>query len=129
MSYTIETPFPAAIYARDRAIGATQFRESVTQSYIASYTNFWAIGRDEVGMPEMQAILDTLGMVGIQILTDSVAYVAGIAASFPGDLPEKYHSAPYDYHVVAPGRIVLDSLKDDWQPETPTEPDATPGQP
>lgn len=125
MSYTIETPFPAATYAQDRAIGATQFRESVTQSYIASYTNFWAIGRDEVGIEQMQAILDTLGVVGIQILTDSAAYVAGITTSFPGDLPEKYHSAPYEYHIEAPGRIVLDSLKDAWkpeEPETPTEP-------
>ncbi len=119
MAYELPiTPdFPATLYAQDRVTLASQFRADVVQRYIANYENFWCIGRPEVGMVEMQAILDRLGAVGIAILTDSAAYVAGILVSFPGELPEKYQSAPYEYTVEAPGRIVLVSLKEAWQPQ------------
>jgi hypothetical protein len=119
MTYQLPTnpPFPAALYAQDRVTLASQFRADVIAKYISNYENFWAIGRDEVGMVEMQAILDALGVTGLQILTDSAGYVAGILESFPSELPEKYHSAPYEYAVEAGPRIVLVELKEAWQPE------------
>jgi hypothetical protein len=129
MSYTIETPFLVDIYAQDCVAVASQYRADVIARYQAMYENWWKLNRDEVSIREMQSILDRLGAVGIEILTDAAKHVTGLESTFPGELPAKYHSAPYEYHVVAPGRIVLDSLKDDWQPETPAEPDATPGQP
>jgi hypothetical protein len=123
MTYQLpeEPTFPAIVYAKDRVTMTNQFRSDVSAKYIANYENFWAIGREEVGIEEMQAILDALGGTGIQILTDSAAYVAGITSSFPGELPEKYHSAPYEYTVEAPGRIVLVALKEAWIPEEPEE--------
>jgi hypothetical protein len=119
MTYQLPTEptFPALVYAQDRVALATQFRADVVAKYVSNYENFWAIGRDEVGLPEMQAILDTLGTTGLQILTDSAGYVAGILASFPNELEEKYHSAPYEYTVEAGPRIVLAELKEAWQPQ------------
>jgi hypothetical protein len=123
MTYQLPTApaFPAITYAQDRIALATQFRADVVAKYVSNYENFWGIGRDEVGMVEMQAILDTLGVTGLQILTDSADYVAGILESFPSELPEKYHSAPYEYAVEAGPRIVLVELKEAWQPEAENE--------
>jgi hypothetical protein len=123
MTYQLPTnpPFPAALYAQDRVTLASQFRADVIAKYISNYENFWAVGRDEVGMAEMQAILDALGVTGLQILTDSAGYVAGILQSFPNELPAKYHSTPYDYTVAEGPRIVLTQLVEAWQPEEEEE--------
>jgi hypothetical protein len=125
MSYEFEAPTSLAIYAQDKAVVASQFRVDVVHRYIANYENFWSIGRDEFSLEWWQSLLDTMGPVGIAILQDALKYVAGLSQSFPNDLPEKYHSAPFEYHVEAPGRIVLDSLKPAWQPQTEEEPDAS----
>lgn len=116
MTYELpeEPAFPVLVYAKDRLAMTNQFRDDVSTKYIINYENFWAIGREEVGIEEMQAILDTLGLTGIQILTDSAMYVSGIVKPFPDELPEKYHSAPYTYEVQAGPRIVLLELKEAW---------------
>jgi hypothetical protein len=80
-----------------------------------------AIGRDEVGVEQMQSILDTMGLTALQILGDSYAYVTGLVEAFPDDLPAKYHEAPYDYEIDQYGQITLLSLKDAWQPEPEPE--------
>ena len=123
MQYELPTepPFPAMTYAKDRVALASQFHADVGARYISNYENFWAIGREEVGIEEMQAILDALGATGIAILTDSAKYVGGILASFPDSLPEKYHSTPYEYIVEPPGRIVLTALKEAWVPKEDEE--------
>lgn len=113
--------FPADIYAADRVTLSSQFRRDVISRYIANYENFWAIGREEVGKAEMQAILDRLGPVAVQILMDAWSYVQGVVTAFPDDLPAKYHEAPYSYTVNSEGRIVLGELKEAWQPQ-PEEP-------
>lgn len=123
MTYQFQPAFPVDTYAQDRAIIASQFRAKVIGDYQAMYENFWALGRDEVGIEQMQLILDRLGVVGIAILTDAATFVQAILTAFPGELAEKYHSAPYEYHIEAPGRIVLDSLKDAWIPQQPQEPE------
>lgn len=106
--------FPADIYAADRVRLSSQFRRDVSDRYKANYENFWAIGREEVGQQEMQAILDRLGPTALEILSDAYAYVQGIIAAFPDDLPNRYHEAPYTYTVDAEGRIVLGELKAEW---------------
>lgn len=116
MTYTIETPFPVDLYAQDCVSVATQYRADVITRYQAMYENWWKLNREEVSIQEMQQILDRLGAVGIAILTDAAKHVTGLESTFPGELPEKYHSAPYNYTIEAPGRIVLVSLKEAWQP-------------
>lgn len=113
--------FPADTYAADRVTLSSQFRKDVIARYVANYENFWAIGREEVGKEEMQAILDRLGPTAVAILTDAYAYVQGVVTAFPDDLPVKYHEAPYTYTVTGEGRIVLGELKEAWQPH-PEEP-------
>lgn len=123
--YSITTPFPVDAYAQARVDVATQFRRSVPAAYAAMYENFWCLGRSEVTIVEMQAILDRLGPVALQILQDAGSYVSGINTSFPGELDAKYHGAPYTYTVEVvggvPTRIVLGALKPEWAPP-PEEP-------
>lgn len=115
--------FPADTYAADRVTLSSQFRKDVISRYIANYENFWAIGREEVGKEEMQAILDRLGPTAVAILSDAYSYVQGVVTAFPDDLPAKYHEAPYAYTVTPEGQIVLGELKEAWQPqlEEPTD--------
>lgn len=108
--------FPADVYAADRVALSSQFRRDVTERYKANYENFWAIGRKEVGPEEMQAILDRLGPTALEILADAYAYVQGIIAAFPDDLPARYHEAPYTYTVDSAGRIVLGERNEAWLP-------------
>lgn len=117
MPYEIETGFPSWTYAKDRAAGASQFRVKVIADYQANYENFWCLGVPEVGRDEMQAILDTMGLAGLAVLSDACAYVQGLVTAFPGDLPAKYHAAPYTYTVSEFGEIMLGELKEAWQPE------------
>jgi hypothetical protein len=120
MTYTYEPTFNVSLYAKARVDGATAFRSSVTQKYRDNYSDFWCLGRPEVSAENMQAILDELGPLVFQILTDSSTFVAAITTAFPDELEEKYESAPYDYTIIE-GRLVLGDLKEAWQPETPEE--------
>jgi hypothetical protein len=108
--------FPADVYAADRVALSSQFRRDVIERYKANYENFWAIGREEVGKEEMQAILDRLGPTALEILLDAYLYVQGIIVAFPDDLPERYHEAPYTYTVDSDDRIILGELKAAWLP-------------
>ena len=120
MTYIYEPTFNTPLYAKARVDGAQAFRSSVTQKYRDSYSDFWCLARPEVLPENMQAILDELGPLVFQILTDSSTFVAAITTAFPGELEEKYESAPYDYTIIE-GRIVIGDLKEAWQPETPEE--------
>jgi hypothetical protein len=120
MTYVYEPTFNVAMYAKARVDGATAFRSSVTQKYRDSYSDFWCLARPEVSAENMQAILDELGPLVFQILTDSSTFVAAITTAFPGELEEKYESAPYDYTIIE-GRLVLGDLKEAWQPVIPEE--------
>ena len=122
MSYEYTPSFNVSLYAKARVDGATAFRSSVTQKYRDSYSDFWCLARPEVSAENMQAILDELGPLVFQILTDSSTFVAAITTAFPGELEAKYESAPYDYTITPfEGRLVLGELKEAWQPETPEE--------
>lgn len=122
MKYQIEKTFPVEIYASDRITMANQFRQDVIGDYKQMYENFWGLNREEVDMEAMQRILDRLGIAGLEILQDAGKYVEGIVTAFPDELDKKYHSSPYEYTSEAPGRIVLQSLKEAWQPEEPETP-------
>lgn len=113
--------FPASIYAQDRVILSSQFRKDVISRFIANYENFWAIGREEVGIEEMQMILDRMGATATAILLHAWDYVQGIVSAFPEDLPEKYHEAPYEYEISDEGSIILIKLKAAWLPEEQEE--------
>ena len=121
MSYDYTPSFNVAMYAKARVDGATAFRSSVTQSYRNSYEDFWCLNRTEVLPENMQAILDELGVLVIQILTDSATFVAAINTAFVGELEEKYQSAPYEYTITPEGLLVIGALKEAWQPETEEE--------
>lgn len=121
MSYDYTPTFNVSLYAKARVDGATAFRSSVTQSYRNSYEDFWCLNRTEVTPENMQAILDELGVLVIQILTDSATFVAAINTAFAGELEEKYQSAPYDYTITPEGRLVIGALKEVWIPVTPEE--------
>ena len=118
--YNIEQVFPVDIYASDRCKLANDFHAGVSTAYKAMYENFWAIGREEVKMEQMQLILDRMGAAGIAILTNASKYVQGVGSLFPDFVEEKYQSAPYEYSTDT-GKIVLLSLKPAWQP--PAEPE------
>jgi hypothetical protein len=117
MTYQFTTPFNVALYAQARVDGATAFRQSVTQKYRDSYEDFWCLNRPEVSPENMQAILDALGPLTLQILTDSATFVGAIIYAFPGEMDEKYQSAPYEYTITDQGRLVIGELKEAWQPE------------
>ena len=121
MTYVYEPTFNVALYAKARVDGAQAFRSSVTQKYRDSYSDFWCLGRPEVLPENMQAILDELGPLVFQILTDSSTFVSAITTAFPGELEAKYESAPYDYTITPEGRLVIGELKEAWQPVTPEE--------
>lgn len=115
--YTVDTPFPASQFAKDRAIGASQFREQTVASYKSNYENFWCLGLPEITVVEMQATIDAMGVTALLILADSAKYVGGLVAAFPDDIDEKYRSSPYTYTVSETGQITLGELKEAWQPE------------
>ena len=120
MTYIYEPTFNVAMYAKARVDGATAFRSSVTQKYRDSYSDFWCLGRPEVLPENMQAIIDELGPLVFQILTDSSTFVAAITTAFPDELEAKYESAPSDDTIIE-GRIVIGDLKEAWQPVIPEE--------
>lgn len=117
MAYEYNPPFNAPIYAQARADGARAFRQAVTQRYRDSYEDFWLLRREEVSPENLQAVLDELGPLVLQILTDSATFVGAITAAFPGELDEKYRDAPYEYTVTPQGRLVIGELKEAWRPE------------
>jgi hypothetical protein len=116
MRYTLpgEPPFPVDVYAADRVAMASQFRVDVIIRYQQNYEKFWGLDREELGSAEMQGILDRLGPAAMEILADAALYVGGLVAAFPGELPARYHEAPYAYTVTPEGRIVLEALKEEW---------------
>lgn len=120
MTYVYNPPFDTVGYAKARVDGAKAFRQSVTQKYRDSYQDFWLLSRSEVSVENLQAVLDELGPgLVIPILTDAATFVGAINTAFPGELEEKFHSAPYAYTVTQEGRLVIGELKEAWQPEEP----------
>lgn len=110
-----DAEFSASLVARNVVINANQFRDLISQQYIASYHQFWGIGTRTV--EEQQSVIDVLGQVGLQILTDSAAFVEFVDEAYPGSLPKRYQSSPYTYELTADGRLILLDLKEAWNEE------------
>ncbi len=127
MPYELPTPaFNARLYAENRVVAANAFRSHVIQQFTNQYEEFWGLNREEVGLEEMQLILNELGSVAVEILTDAAVYAAALFQNYPGELAEKYLTAPYSY-TTDTGAIVLTELKEVWQPVVEEEPgDAEP---
>ena len=126
--YEYTENFNTPLYAKARVDGANAFRESVINLYKNQYEDFWLLNRDEVSAENLQSVLDELGSLAIAILQDAATFVTAIETAFPGSLPTKYHSAPYNYTISAEGRLVISEKKEDWLPVEP-EPEPEPSEP
>lgn len=129
-------------HARNKAIRSNQFLATVLQQFIASYEEFWGVSGsmqpviDEKGQPvldgdgnqvtefvgngsrytteEMQSVMDELGPANVvAILTQSQGFIQFLVVSYPGELPERYHLAAFDYTTDL-GRIHLVGVNKVW---------------
>ena len=120
MTFAVPTVSLSSLRAKDSIEVANQFMRDEVQRYVGMYETFWYIGRDDVDMVEMQAVLDAMGMSGIQVLTQAVGHVAYLKTTFDEvAFPAKYWTAPYSYVVEAGPRIVLTELLPAWLPPVP----------
>jgi hypothetical protein len=123
--------FNALKHAIDKVNQANQFQESIKNQFINAYQSFWGVSGWEVPHPatqemifvgqgstytveQMQAILDVMPQTtAINVLTDAAAFVAYLNTAYPNALPERYHTAAFDYTLSESG-ITLTGLKSVW---------------
>ena len=134
MNYELPTEtFNSTEAAANRIKRANQFRDLIVQQYKAGYEAMWQTprthGDNALSMADMQSVLNQAQATFAAVLTDSAAFVAFIATTYPEALaagtddegneteplfPSRYESAPYVYTLDGNG-ITLVSLKPEWE--------------
>lgn len=109
---------------------ANEYRNTLLERYRAGYEAFWQTPRTHgdraLTMEQMQAVIDTAQPTFQTILSDSAAHMADLQARYPAafvkqegesepKVPARYTSSAYEYTLDPNGRLVLSSLKPDWQ--------------
>ena len=64
-------------------------------------------------LEEMQACVDLMGAIVIQVLTESAGFIAFASQAYPTEFPERYRASAFDYKIDG-GRLVLTSIKPVW---------------
>ena len=64
-------------------------------------------------LAEMQSIIDSLGAVLMEIMTQSSAFTDFLNTAYPGVLAERYQQAGFDYDTST-GAVVLTGINNFW---------------
>lgn len=112
----LSTDFDAAEHARNKLIRCNQLEQSIVDSFVAVYEDFWGVSvvGPRYTSGQMQQIIDTIpAQVLTDILNGAAALLDFIATNYSRGLDVKYQSPAFNLSV-SEGRLVVGTLKDTW---------------